>query len=101
LEKSSGTMGEELLKLDKTVWEIRRYCAFMRAVYIKNDGSEIEDLPFCLKRISHSYFAKRPNRYTIHGGFLEKILKQKDDPRRAALVWKNCYYGKKNEACHK
>jgi hypothetical protein len=40
---------------------------------------------------------KRANEYRIFGGYIEKVLNQKNSPARRALIWKNFYYGLKKK----
>ena len=86
-------LGEECLQLDRTVWHIRRYCYQMRTSVKKQDGSTVELFPFEVKKVQHETTIKKPHKYTLFGGFLEKVLKDKSSDLRKQLIWKNFYYG--------
>ena len=93
-----ATFGKELLLLDNAVWYIRRYCYYLRSTIRKLDGTVVDLFPYEIKKIQRAYTLKHPNKYSIFGGFLEKVLKNKSS-LRDQLVWKNFYYGtyKKNK----
>jgi HEPN domain-containing protein len=86
------TIGNELFQLDKAVWEIRRYA---RAIDYKLklwDGQEVNLLHQeleCNKRAE----SRPPQEFSIFGGYLEKILAERNHPSRPALVWHNLYFG--------
>lgn len=95
LEIPFYTTGNELLYLDKTVWNLRRYCKNLR-VKIKDKNNQEKDLfELEIQMVKHSFYKKFPNRFQINGGFLERVLDCKFTiEARDALVWKNFYYGK-------
>jgi len=86
-------LGDESLSLDRTVWHIRRYCYFLRAKIKNTKGESVNLFPYEIKKIQHKDFLKRPNKYIIFGGFLEKVLNKKKSELRKQLIWKNFYYG--------
>lgn len=91
-------LGDELQKLDQTVWEIRRYCQDMRGTWDMVDGKKVRVLPVVLRTIQLPEIKKNPRTFCLLGGFLEKVLS--DPPqnlRRQALVWENAYYGQSEE----
>lgn len=75
----------DFIRLDCAVSEIRRYCKPINSVDIHVMQAE-------LNRIRT---AKEINRKEtcIVGGFLEKIVDDKNHPAREALIWKNLYFG--------
>jgi hypothetical protein len=78
-------LGYERFHLDRAVWEIRRYCRVFDA-----DKSIREEQ---LKQIKED--RRQPNKVTLQGGLLEKILTdmERKHPARAALVYQNHYFG--------
>lgn len=90
-EYPTYTEGEELLNLDRTVWHIRRYCYYMRTRL----GS-VDCFPRELKWV-HSFGIDNAHKFRISRGYLEKVSKEKSNPLRAHLVWKNFYYGAKRK----
>jgi HEPN domain-containing protein len=86
--------GEECLELDKTVWFIRRYCYYLRQIITKPDGTVIDLFPLLIKRIQHPDTLKKPHKYYIFGGYLEKVLEDADSELRSHLIYKNFFYGK-------
>ncbi|NPA49353.1 MAG: HEPN domain-containing protein, partial [Thermodesulfobacteria bacterium] len=78
-----------LLKLDKTVWYLRRYC-----YYLRGEKNGISMLHHNLKWINDPEFIEKPWKYEFppgHKGYLEKI-KEKDLPSKEALLWNNNYF---------
>lgn len=86
-------MGEECLQLDHAVWHIRRYCYQMRHSVKRQDGTIVDLLPLEIKKVQHEFTLKKPHKYTLFGGYLEKVLKDKGSALRKQLIWKNFYYG--------
>lgn len=85
--------GEECLALDRTVWFIRRYCYYLRQSVTKPDGAIIDLFPQLIKKIQHQDTLKKPNKYYIFGGYLEKVLADKRSKLRSHLIYNNFYYG--------
>ena len=84
----------DLSRLDLAVSEIRRYCQVLDFVVRVESGPQNLLRPM-LARIRHS--AEIALRDTcILSGWLEQVLKDKNHPARAALVWQNLYFGGSN-----
>ncbi len=93
LEQPSRTLGDELLLLDHTVWSIRRYCKVIN-YEIASQGENINMLQYELEQIKSDYYKNNPHKFSLIGGYLEEVIKrEKSDPERKALVWKNFYFG--------
>ncbi len=78
LETSPYSFGSDIVKLDRTVWELRRFCTLdegPRQIRL-SDG-----LPAPIVR--------------IEGGRLEKIVDAPKDPAREPLLWQNGFFGKR------
>jgi len=99
-EKSFFTNGDEIQKLDKTVWSIRKYCQYFRENNIfdkenpirkEEDGSIDHQLNLVLKvSENHSIFD-----YKLPGGFLEKVIKfNRYRDLLEDLTYQNKYYNK-------
>jgi hypothetical protein len=78
LEVSNVAFGHDLVRLDRSVWELRRFCTLApeprRAVL--RDG--------------------RPApKVRLPGGLLEKIIDNAKHPAREALVWQNAFFGRR------
>lgn len=86
---------EAFLMLDKTVWNIRRYCFFMRQV-VNVRGAKKDLFEVNRQRATSSHFANHPHKYRLFGGYLEKIIKKKGASYEA-LVWKNFYFGRRRK----
>jgi HEPN domain-containing protein len=89
--------GDEIHRLDETVWYIRRYCENLHfevpdPVVGKKDI--VRERATSLK--SPELLAK-PWRFRLFRGLLEKILDGESSPARDALVWKNFFYGKRGK----
>src|SRR6185437_346475 len=83
--------GDDLIKLDKAVWEIRLYCRVINH-QMKAGGEVVDMLPHHLADIEHSLKDPKPALDT--GGEIEKILSNKKHPARPALVWKNLFFNR-------
>ncbi|OHB98002.1 MAG: hypothetical protein A2W74_02570 [Planctomycetes bacterium RIFCSPLOWO2_12_38_17] len=93
LEQPSCSFGEDLFLLDMTVWSIRRYCHVINYKMKKIDGTDVNLLPYELKKISHECYKENPYKFRI-GGYLEGVLgRKKTDLERISLTWKNSYFG--------
>lgn len=77
LERPYYTMGCELLKLDLSVWHLRRYCQDLR--HEPNKVDKREWLAIMLKSIAVERWEDEPQRFQVPGGFLEKVLKGRRD----------------------
>lgn len=75
--------GDDLYSLDRTVWHIRRYCYYMGSGITPNEIRKVQNKELFIK----------PQKYRIPGGWLEKVLYQRNHPARDLLVWKNPCYG--------
>ena len=91
------TEGDEMFHLDHTVWQVRRFCDDFffphdherlrefdqeRLRYVQGDKIHKERIQFRLDR----------------RGFLEVVLDEKKHPSlRAALIWKNFYFGSRTK----
>lgn len=92
LEHSYFTHGPKLLELDRTIWELRRYCKVINYQF-QVDGKLIENMPFELQKIEKSN-SRPPQEFRIVGGALEKIIDNKNHLARDALIWQNGFFGK-------
>lgn len=80
----------EIVKLDRAVYQIRRYCRnlYIDPENVPNSGLDL-DLIDNLSKID-----ERNDRYTcLNGGLLENIISNKSSPSRPPLVWKNICFG--------
>lgn len=94
LEIPFHVFGLELPQLDRTVWELRRYCAVIDYSLKLQDGSNKNMLPLEIQKIENSE-SRPPQSFRIFGGFLEKIIDDKKHPAREPLVWQNLYFGRR------
>lgn len=86
------TIGDELFRLDKAVWEIRRYARVLDYRIKVQNGKEVHLLPLELQRNQRAE-SRPPQEFSIIGGHLEKVLSKRDHPSRPALIWHNMYFG--------
>lgn len=90
-----STDGNELLHLDHTVWQIRRYC---------DDYFFPHDHPVLIKHsqarlayVHEKALKDRAKFRLVKNGYLEQILdSRKHRAVRDCLVWKNLYFGARN-----
>lgn len=81
----------DILRFDRAVWEIRRYCQPLDYDIAVN-GRTVNLLSHELDRI-HRAKAGHEKGTCIMGGVLEKIIEKKDHPAREALIWNNLFFG--------
>jgi HEPN domain-containing protein len=88
---SYGLDGLELMRLDRAVWEIRRYCTnYHRGNTPKGTSIEFLDLEHIERAFEHP-----PQHYQpLSEGFLDEVLKEKSHRARPSLIWQNLYFGK-------
>jgi HEPN domain-containing protein len=93
-EASYFIHGPKLVELDRTVWEVRRYCKVLKYELTLSDGSKKQMLPLELEAIELSK-SLPPQKFRIPGGHLEKIIDKKEHPARPPLIWQNGFFGKR------
>jgi hypothetical protein len=93
LEISYYVRGFELVELDRTIWQLRRYCRPLNADLIGSDGKPRRIKHLIMDSIERAE-SLPPQRFRIHNGTIERILDDRDHPARAALVWKNVFFGR-------
>jgi HEPN domain-containing protein len=83
---SYGVNGLELMRLDRAVWEIRRYCIpYKRGTTSKGTSIESLDIRHIERALDHP-----PQRYrSLSCGFLEEVLCDRKHDARPPLVWNN------------
>jgi len=96
LEFPSSVRMNALFELDRSVWHIRRFCQYMRAEFPRDDGTTVSQLPWLLTIINDDEYKEHPHRFSLFGGYLEKVLKNKTDAA-PFLIWKNFYYGRNHK----
>lgn len=91
LEASWHVHGPKLVELDRSVWELRRFCRVMNYDIRAASGGSRNMLDL---ELAASLGAKPPQSplRSANEGELEKILRKKTHPARAALVWKNMFF---------
>ncbi|WP_457284891.1 hypothetical protein [Pseudomonas fragi] len=85
-----GVMGNELYYLDQMVWRIRQYCQPLDVVHYADEPSRAV-MEQNVKVIQGRELTA-PRVGPLAGGRLEKMLEDKNDPARPALVWKNLMF---------
>lgn len=88
LESSYYVKGPKLVELDKSVWEIRRYCRVLNYEIEAPNGQVVNMLEPELERIERSS-NDSPHKFKLSGGLLEKIVDTPAHVSRNALVWQN------------
>ena len=102
-EYSYYIFGPMLIGLDRTVWEVRRYCHRLDYCLSTSDGREILMLQKELSQMAEAQQA--PQKYRLLGGVLERIIDDSGHPARKTLLWKNHFFGTRtrkriNLLCH-
>lgn len=91
-EVSYDTRPFDIVRLDRTVWELRRYCQPLDYEIVDRHGKTVNLLSLELDRI-HRAKANDEKGTCVMGGVLEKIIGTKDHPAREALIWNNLFFG--------
>ena len=92
-QNSMYTEGFEILSLDRTIWELRRYCKPLNYSITNPKGEVIEMLEHELSSIKNS--KSRPyHTFKLFGGYLEKRLKDNKFNQGDILTWKNLFFGR-------
>ncbi len=82
----------DIVRFDRAVWELRRYCQSLDCDTVDVDGRTVNLLAVELDRV-HRAKARREKGTCIRGGALERIIDNRDHPAREALIWNNLYFG--------
>lgn len=82
----------DIIRFDRAVWEIRRYCQPLDYDIVDIDGKTVNLLTHELERV-HRAKDVHAKGTCVTGGFLEQIIEKKDHPAREALIWKNLFFG--------
>jgi hypothetical protein len=94
LEFTSHLKHDIILNLDSVVWQIRRYCQYIRKYTA--GISKIAEFPLDAKskKDIELDFSKYPNRFRINGGYIESLLNVRTNSlARKYLIYKNPYFG--------
>lgn len=82
----------DIVRFDRAVWELRRYCEPLDYEIIDINGKMQNLLTHELDRV-HRAKEKHEKGTCITGGILEKIIEKYDHPAREALIWNNLFFG--------
>jgi HEPN domain-containing protein len=88
--------GDELYRLDRAVWEVRRFCANYFYPHDNPLTRKIEQAKLQYVQ-SEKIHLNRSSFKLDSGGFIEKVLYSKKHPElRKALIWNNLFFGSRN-----
>lgn len=90
-EVSYSNRHVDIIRLDRAVSEIRRYCQVLNCVAEVN-GRQQNILKAMLALIRDAETDDHKNTCIVNG-WLEAVLKDRRHPARKALVWNNLYFG--------
>lgn len=82
----------DIVRFDRAVWELRRYCQPLDYDIVDMNGKTVNLLTHELDRV-HRAKANHEKGTCVMGGILEMIIEKKDHPAREALIWNNLYFG--------
>ena len=82
----------DVVRLDRAVWELRRYCQPLDYDVVDIDGNTVNLLTHELDRL-HRAKEMAEKGTCISGGVLERIIEKKEHPAREALIWNNLFFG--------
>lgn len=86
--------GLAIMKLDKTVWDIRRYCRTLN-YWGRLQNGEIKQMSNIELPIIEQSENLPPHAFKIMDGALEKIIHNKKHPAREPLLWQNPFFGQR------
>jgi HEPN domain-containing protein len=92
LDYTSYFEGYELQRLDRLVWYVRRYCQDFK-LFPGDKRAYPGEARRLVAAIPYEADRQLIRVFKIENGFLEKVLAQRGNPLRSALIWKNFYYG--------
>ncbi len=94
LTKSTYSLPEWLLRLDETIWSIRRYAQSFNLHVTIAENSSKDLFPMQLEAVNNPLHRESPSQYKPFNGFLEAVLSRSpQDQARKSLVWNNQFYG--------
>ena len=101
LSVSTYTLGDELWRLDETVWTLRRYC---QSFDFRLPGKTMrESRAVIFSIINQSGNRERPALFRPFGaidGYLEQLLKGRhSSAARSNLLWHNLFFGNRDRQC--
>lgn len=82
----------DIVRFDRAVWELRRYCQPLDYDTVDMNGKTVNLLTHELDRV-HRAKAKHEKGTCVMGGILEMIIEKRDHPAREALIWNNLFFG--------
>lgn len=85
--------GQELVALDRAVWEVRRYARSMDYSIKSVEGNDVNLLKHEIA--TNEAAEKYPHRFAIIGGRLESIIANPKHSSRAPLLWQNAFFGRR------
>lgn len=90
-EVSYWNTGHDIVKLDRAVWELRRYCQVLNHdVEVK--GRTVSALQSNLERIKEAV-TRNEKGTCVTGGWLEQVAKNKLHAAREPFLWNNLFFG--------
>lgn len=92
-EVSWAIEGHELLELDRSVWDVRKYARVLVDSELAGGERRERLLREELDR-THSAGSQHPQLHVLKGGLLEKIVSDDAHPARRALIWQNACFGR-------
>ncbi len=96
ISTSAYNTPDALNRLDKLVWNIRRYCQYIpdRGLGCSEAVPGMQEA--IVRSISDPSNTTNPHSFSLDNGELESVItRAPKDPARKALVWNNLWYGKK------
>lgn len=90
-EVSYWNTGHDVVKLDRAVWELRRYCQVLD-YEIELNSRTISALESNLQRVRDAVIRKEKGTCISHG-WLEHVERKKSHSAREPFLWNNLYFG--------
>lgn len=92
LETSFYVRDFDVIRLDRSVWDLRRYCTVLNYEMKLSNGKTVVALDIEIQKIKNSELGA-PKPFRLDGGRLEEVIDQGDHPARPVLIWNNLFFG--------
>jgi len=94
LTRSYQMLWNALPMLDRSVWEVRKYCRVLSAQASRTRSDAKDEIDSAIRRLSQAD-PRNPEPFPLAGARLEGLIDGEDSNERRALIWKNLFFGKK------
>ena len=95
LTKSYQMLPNALPMLDRSVWEVRKFCRVLTLEGCRTRSDAEDEIDSAILDLSHAD-PKNPQPFPLPGRRLEALIDGPDSNERRALIWHNLFFGKRS-----